>query len=146
MVLEIIVIWAANARLKRYALMATLASVDLGASFAVWILAALISTGAVWIMGTTPFDRYFVRIAAPVMAVALAISAFVVVLRWHLIWFTPLTLFVAYAIAFRRLFTLAFRASRMVKARGGTDEEAQEALNRVVEGRDREGPADEKPE
>jgi hypothetical protein len=71
------------------------------------------------------------------MFAALAISAFVPTLRWHLIWFTPLVLFVAYAFAFRRLFMLAFRAHQLVKALGGSDEEAQKALDRVAEGRDR---------
>jgi hypothetical protein len=109
---------------------------DTGPSLAVWILALLLSAGAVWVMRADPFGRYFVRIAAPAMVAALAASAFVTILRWHLIWFTPLTLFVAYAFAFRRLFTLAFRASQLAKALGGTDQEAQEALNRVIEGRD----------
>lgn len=124
--------------------MAFVASIDLGASFAVWILALLITTGAIWIMSATSFGRHFVRIAAPVMVAALAASAFITILRWHLIWFTPLTLFIAYAIAFRRLFALAFRANQLVKALGGTEEEAQAALNRVIEGKDHTAPADEK--
>jgi hypothetical protein len=121
--------------------MTALAHIDAGASLAVWILALLLSVGALWIMGTTPFGRYFVWIAVPAMSAALAASAFVTILRWHLIWFTPLVLFIGYAFAFRRLFTLAFRASQLVKALGGTDAEAQEALNRIAEGRDRTGPA-----
>jgi hypothetical protein len=124
--------------------MAFVASIDFGASLAVWILALLISVGAVFIMNTTPFGRHFVRITAPVMFAALALSAFISILRWHLIWFTPLVLVIAYAIAFRRLFTLAFRARQLVKTGGGSDEEAQEALNRVTEGRARSKPADDK--
>jgi len=102
-------------------LMTFLAHIDMGATLAVWILALLLTVGALWIMGTTPFGRHFVRIAARAMFVALAASALVPILRWHLIWFTPLVLFVAYDYAFRRLFTLAFRAQRLVKALGGTD-------------------------
>ena len=122
--------------------MVMLASIDLGASFAVWILAALVSTGAVWIMGTTPLGRDFLRIAAPAMILALAVSAFIVILRWHLIWYTPLVMFIASAIAFRRLLTLAYRAGQL----GGVGWEAHQALDRMTEGQDRKMPPDARPE
>ena len=117
---------------------------DLGASSAVWILALLMTTGAIWIMSAAAFGRHFIPIAAPVMIGALAASAFIPILRWHLIWFTPLVLFIAYAIAFRKLFALAFRVHQLNKSLGGTEEEAQAALNRIIEGKDPPAPADDK--
>lgn len=111
-------------------------------SIIVWIVSALIFLGMINLLSGMPNGRQLRAIAGTLAVVGLGVSALVPVLRWHLIWFTPLALAAAYTYALRHLFTLASRMKKLKTRSFPCPEEARRAIEEEVGNFNRKMPED----
>ena len=99
----------------------------------IWILSALLILGAVKLLKMMPGARDFRNVAFALGMIGLVVAAIKPELRWHLLWWTPLSLVIAYFYALRRLFALSHRVNRIDKQGISDPEEIRRILQSRVD-------------
>jgi hypothetical protein len=114
------------------------------ASWIVWVLSALIFFGAIRFLKQMPGAADFRMVAGGLAILGLVVAMARSDFRWHLLWFTPVGLVVAYVYALRRLFALSHRVNKLTKSGMSDPEQIRCALQGEVDEYNRRAPDDQK--
>ena len=114
------------------------------ASWGIVVLSALVFLGAIGFLKHMPGASDFRMVAGGLGILAIAVAAAREDLRWHLLWFTPVAIVVAYFYALRRLFALSHRINKIAKSGMSDPEQIRRTLQGEVDEYNRDAPDDQR--
>ncbi|SRR5229473_4051449 len=100
----------------------------------IWFFSAAMFLFALWLFWRSAIPGRDFRIACSVLAVTgLAVTYWGRVSEWHLLWYTPLSIILAYLFSLRHLFALSSRVDRIVDEHSGDLESLRQNLEQAVQ-------------